>query len=187
MSQQSQRNCLLAWSMRADQRESGQAEICNKYRNCQIEEPLLPHPVPDRPWQVLAAYLFVLPQGKFVVLEDYYSKYFELTELKDSTSATLINCLQQHMSRHGIPQILYSDNGPEFSSLEFRQFAKAYQFQHVTSSPRFPQSNGLPERTVQTAKNCSRKLMRIRKIPIWQFWSCEIHQFLEWVFHQHSY
>ena len=70
MSQQSQRNCLLAWSMRADQRESGQAEICNKYQNCQIKEPLLPHLVSDRPWQVLALDLFVLLQGKFVVLVD---------------------------------------------------------------------------------------------------------------------
>ena len=140
-------------------------EICNKYRNCQMKEPLLPYPVPDRPWQVLTADLFVLPQGKFVLLVDYYSKYFELTQLKDSTSATVINCLQHHMSRHGIPEILYSDNGPEFSSLEFRRFAKAYEFHHVTSSPRFPQSNGLAERTVQTAKKLLKKAYEDKKDP----------------------
>ena len=100
-----------------------------------------------------------------MVLVDYYSKYFELTQLKDSTSATLINCLQQHMSRHGVPEILYSENGPEFSSLEFRQFAKAYQFQHVTSSPRFPQSNGLAERTVQTSKKLLKKAYEDKKDP----------------------
>ena len=50
---------------------------------------------------------------------DYYSKYFELTQLKDSTSASVINCLKQHMSKHGIPNVLHLDNGPEFSSLEF--------------------------------------------------------------------
>ena len=83
-------------------------------------------------------------------------------------------------------KILYSDNGPEFSSLEFRQFAKAYEFHHVTSSPQFPQSNGLAERTVQTAKKLLKKAYE-DKIPIWQFWSCEILQFLAWVFHQHSY
>ena len=139
-----------------------ECEICNKYQNCQVKEPLLPHPVPDRPWQVLEADLFVLPQGKYVVLVDYYSKYFELTQLKDSTSAILINCLQQHMSRHGIPEILY---GPEFSSLEFRQFAKAYQFQHVTSSPRFPKSNGLAERTVHLSKNLLKKAYEDKKDP----------------------
>ena len=115
--------------------------------------------------QPLAADLFVLPQGKFVVLVDYCSKYFELTQLKDSTSATVINCLQQHMSRHGIPEILYSDSGPEFSSLEFRRFAKAYEFHHVTSSPRFPQSNGLAERTVQTAKKLLKKAYEDKKDP----------------------
>ena len=162
-------------------------EICNKYRNCQIKEPLSPHSVPDRPWQVLAADL--LPQGKFVVLSlvDYYSKYFELTQLKDSTSATLINCLQLHMSRHEIPEILHSDNDPEFSSLEFRQFAKACQFQHVTSSPRFPQSNDLAESTVQTAKKLLKKAYEDKKDPYLAILELRNTQFLEWVFHQHSY
>ena len=51
--------------------------------------------------------------SKFVVLVDCYSKYFELTQLKDRTSASVINCLQQHMSSHEIPEVLLSDNGPE--------------------------------------------------------------------------
>ena len=82
------------------------------YRNYQVKEPLLP-------CQVLAVDMLVLAQGKFVVLLGYYSKYFELTQLNDSTSASVINCLKQHMSRHGIPEVLHSDNGPEFSNLEF--------------------------------------------------------------------
>ena len=96
-------------------------------------------------------------EKKFFVVVDYYSKYFELTQLKDRTSASVINCLKQHMSRHGIPEVLHSDNGPEFSSLEFQRFAKQYQFQHVTSSPRFLQSNGLVEGTEQTAKKLLKK------------------------------
>ena len=104
-------------------------KITKQCRNCaQIEKEML---------------AIFFDTSKFVVLMDYYSKYFELTQLKDRTSASVINCLKQHMPRHGIPEILHSDNGPEFSSLEFQRFAKQYQFQHVTSSPRFPQSNGL--------------------------------------------
>ena len=69
------------------------------------------------------------------------------------------------MSRHGIPEVVHSDNGPEFSSLEFQQFAKQYQFQHVTSSPRFPQSNGLVEHTVQTAEELLKKPYEDNKDP----------------------
>lgn len=39
----------------------------------------------------------------------------------------------------------------------YRQFAKQWQFEHVTSSPEFPQSNGLVERTIQTLKKTIRK------------------------------
>ena len=56
-------------------------------------------------------------------------------------------------SQYGVPETIVSDNGPQYSSLEFAEFAKGYGFNHVTSSPYFPQSNGQAESTVQTVKN----------------------------------
>ena len=58
---------------------------------------------------------------------------------------------------HGIPEVVYSDNGPQFQSSVYSQFASAYQFNHITSNLYFPQSNGEAERAVSTIKNFLKK------------------------------
>jgi len=45
----------------------------------------------------------------------------------------------------GIPDRLISDNGTQYSSEEFKQFAATYEFEHVTSSPLYPRSNGFED------------------------------------------
>ena len=39
---------------------------------------------------------------------------------------------------------------PQFSAQEFARFASEWDFSHVTSSPTYPQSNGLAENVVRT-------------------------------------
>ena len=76
-------------------------------------------------------------------------------------------------SRHGIPRTVISDNGPQYDSVEMKQFASTYGFNHVTSSPYYPQSNGLAERIVKTIKSLIAEtsdiylaLLRYRATPL---------------------
>ena len=80
-----------------------------------------------------------------------------MIKLTSTTSAAVIKALKSVFSRHGIPETVRSDNGPQYSSQEFARFASSYEFNHVTSSPRFPQSNGQVERTVQTVKRLPKR------------------------------
>ena len=70
---------------------------------------------------------------------------------------SIITRLKRHFSNHGIPNLFQSDNGPPFDSQEFRDFAAAYEFELVTSSPNYPQSNGRVENAVKTAKQLMKK------------------------------
>ena len=60
-------------------------------------------------------------------------------------------------AQHGIPEIVISDNGPQFASKEFAEFAAKWEFSHITSSPRYPKANGMAEQTVQTIKKLLEK------------------------------
>ena len=125
------------------------------------KEPMIPTDLPDYPWQKVGADLFHLNGANYLVVVDYYSRYPEVVKLTSTTSPTIIQCLKLIFSRFGIPETFISDNGPQFGSQLFTDFAKDYAFQHVTSSPYFPQSNGLAERTVQTVK----KILKESKDP----------------------
>ena len=61
---------------------------------------------------------------------------------------------------HGSPQSLMSDNARQFTSAEFKNFATQWDINHITSSPTYPQSNGLAERAVQSAKSLLEKCKR---------------------------
>ena len=60
--------------------------------------------------------------------------------------------LKSLFARHGVPTTLVTDNGPQYVSQEMCQFSATYGFNHITSSPYYPQSNGLAEHSVKTVK-----------------------------------
>ena len=106
-------------------------------------------PIPTRPFQMVAVDLFECDGKNYLSLQDYYSRYIEVERLYSTRASFIIMKMKGILARHGIPEQVFSENGPQFSCTEF---ANTWGFVHSTSSPRYPQSNGLAEKAVQTAK-----------------------------------
>ena len=125
---------------------------CQAHQVANTKETLIPHDVPKHDWHTLATYLFHWNGMEYMLIADLYRKFPIIQKLTSMSSSTIINHLKGIFDEHRIPERLISDNGPQYSSEEFRAFSAKYGFDHVTSSPLYPMSNGFIERTVQTVK-----------------------------------
>ena len=171
------RSCMYWPSMSSDiETLVKECEICNKFATPNRKEPMIPHQIPSRPWEKVGVDYFTLYNQDYLLVVDYFSKYPEVIQVSSKTSAATIKAMKATFARHGIPNIVVADNMP-FNSVEFRQFSKQWHFTINTSSPNYPQSNGLVERNVQTVKRLFRKaiegntstelaLLELRNTPI---------------------
>ncbi|XP_036435970.1 uncharacterized protein K02A2.6-like isoform X1 [Colossoma macropomum] len=147
-------------------------DACARERT-NLKELMLPTLFPTRPWSMVGADLFQYSNQHYLIIVDYHSRFFEVAKMSSTTSEAMIQHFKSIFARHGIPEIVRSDNGPQFASDCFRRFAQDWGFSHVTSSPHFPQSNGEAERAVRTIKNLLKKssdpylaLMAYRAAPL---------------------
>ena len=126
--------------------------VCHRNRPNQLEQTLKPIALPDHPWSQLGIDLFEFKKKTYRVVVDYYSRGIEIEQLRESTSAEVISRMKALFTTFGISYVVISDNGSQYSSREFDDFAKDWGFSHHTSNPYKPQENGMAERTVKTAK-----------------------------------
>ncbi|KAJ8382942.1 hypothetical protein SKAU_G00037200 [Synaphobranchus kaupii] len=141
--------------------------ICQERRSTKPKEPMLSHAIPERPRQVIGTDLFTWNSQDYLVIVDYYSRFVELERLYSCTSSAVTTKLKAApaMAQHGIAESVISENGACYSLGEFRHFTETWGFTHTTTSPHYPQSNGLAEKTVQTAKRILYKAKAENKDP----------------------
>jgi len=150
---------ILFWNGMASQIEDliSKCSICQENQKSQSKEPMITAELPERPWSKVAADIFHLNDNNYMLIVDYYSKWPDIHKLDNMSSKNTIAYVKSTFSRCGVPDILVTDNAKQFSSQDFKDFAKEYGFQHTTSSPTYAQSNGQAERTVQTVKSLLKK------------------------------
>ena len=104
--------------------------FCLRNSRQQRAEPLRPTVLPERPWLKIGPDLCSYEGKEYLIVVDYYSRSIEIIYLKESTSLFVIGKLKNMFAKFGIPEVMVSDNGPQFGSTAFRQFALDYGFQH---------------------------------------------------------
>ena len=70
-----------------------------------------------------------------------------------------------NFARHGVPDYVVPDNGPQYTSSEFLRFATTWKFKHVTSSSNYPQANGMAESAVKTCTAIMKKALLLKSDP----------------------
>ena len=109
-------------------------------------------------WDKVGPDYFSFTAQDYLLVVDYFSKYSEVVRVDSKSAETTctVEVMKGIFARHGIPTTIISDNAP-FNSKYFKEFAKEWQFNLITSSPHFPRSNGLAEHNVQTIKSLFKK------------------------------
>lgn len=126
---------------------------CQAVKHTPAVAPLHPWTWPSRPWQRVHIDFAGPFQGKmFLLAVDAHSKWGEIWEMTQTTATKTISQLWQMFATFGLPDQIVSDNGPQFTSEEFREFMQANGIRHIRCSPYHPSSNGLVERFVRTFK-----------------------------------
>ena len=134
-------------------------EFVKKCSACQQNRPREPETLlyswcaPTEPWsRIHVDYAGPFDGCFWLVAIDAFSKWLEIKPQTSTTSAITIKSLREMFSRFGLPKMIVSDNGPQFSSQEFREFCESNNVIHVRTTPYHPKSNGLAERAVRTFK-----------------------------------
>ena len=84
-----------------------------------------------------------LPSGNsLLVIIDYYSWFYEVEIMLSTTTEKIIDCLADGCCRHGPPNTIKSDNGPQLKSNEFREYCEQHSIIHQKVTAKWAQVNG---------------------------------------------
>ncbi|XP_049277861.1 uncharacterized protein K02A2.6-like [Anopheles funestus] len=113
-------------------------------------EPMIRKTMPERAWQDIAIDFFCAKEhATFLVIVDYYSRYMKIIEMSNTSATKTIEALEVVFKEQSYPETIRSDNGPPFSSEEFKGYCCKKNMRLIHTIPYWPQMNGLVERNNQ--------------------------------------
>ncbi|XP_055936891.1 uncharacterized protein LOC129966488 [Argiope bruennichi] len=150
-------------------------KFCDSCKECQLTQivktsdrtPITPVVRPELPFQVVNVDLIGVidpPSAKghkyILCLVDQHTRWGEAIPLTSLNAKATCEALLSIFSRTGIPNVIASDNGTNFTAELTKEFEKRIGSSPRFSTPGYPQSNGLVERFNRTLKNMLHNVVR---------------------------
>jgi hypothetical protein len=139
-------------------------EITNAAKSCEScteklpslpREPLIQHQAATRPFEQLHSDLATINGCDFLIITDQYSGWPDVIPFpnKNTTARRVVDAVREFFIRGpGAPVKFWSDNGPQFNAVEFKDFARDWGISVGNSAPHYPQSNGFDEAAISSMK-----------------------------------
>ena len=124
-------------------------EVCLKHlkaKSKQAPNMSLGQEVLIHPWMKVATYIFHLKNDSYLLIVNYTSRFPIVHKLTSTTMQQVASQMKLIFSEYDWPETIVSDNGPCYSAETFNKLMTDYSVNHITSSPHYPQSNGLAEK-----------------------------------------
>ena len=128
-------------------------EPCQQLKPGNPRETLQPQSDGTYPWEKIACDLFEIKGQNYMVCIDCFSNFIEVDHLPTITSSRVITIMKKLFARYGIPKVLLTDAGVQFTSRDFQVFLQTWGVHHVQSSPGHHSANGKAEAAVKVAKH----------------------------------
>lgn len=115
---------------------------------------------PKNPWErIHIDYAGPVAGKMLLIIVDAYSKWLEVKITSSTTTQATISMLEELFAAYGIPITIVSDNGPQFTATEFKEFIQRIGVKyHKRTAPYHPATNGQAERYVQTVKDALKNM-----------------------------
>ena len=94
----------------------------------------------------------------FVMIDVYTKFIWSVIMHQNTTASRLLSVLDAIFADRGLPTVIVSDNGPQFTSDLFKEHMKTLGVKHVLTPPYHPASNGSADRAVGCLKQALYKM-----------------------------
>lgn len=132
-------------------------DLCARHQPVQPKLPILQPDLPTKPWEKLGTDIFDYEGKKYLMLVDYFSRYFIVRHLPDIRAQTICSQFANVFTEMGMPRNIIADFGTQYTSEQFKKKCSDMNINITYSSPYHHQTNSAAERAIGTVKHLWKK------------------------------